>query len=133
MSIFLKRIVENERLRLRKKEKPTQHIVSTDVVDDIWARVFVTGSYAKVMIPKAIIPPQIGLSSGKRKNSRLPVITNFIAMQRWSTVWSVNNYPGQEAFRRPTLGNGAGRIQNIQGRMLITADIAKRDTADVPP
>ncbi len=113
MGILLKRIVEDKGLGLRKKEKPTQHIVSRDVVDDIWSRVLVTRSYPKVMIAKALILPQIGLSSGKRKNSRLPVITNFIANEGWATVRSVDHHPRQQALCDAALGNRTGRIQNI--------------------
>ncbi len=115
MGILLEGIVENEGLRLRKKKKPTQHIISTDVVDDIWARALVAGCYPKVMIAKAIILSQIGLSSGKRKNSRLPVITNFIAYKGWATVRSVDHHPRQQALCDAALRNRTGRIQNIHG------------------
>jgi len=69
LDVLLKRIVENERLCLREQQEPTQHIVSADVVDDVRPRVFVPGGYAKVMISKAGILPQVRLSSGKRKNA----------------------------------------------------------------
>jgi len=80
MGVFLKPIVENEGMGLRKKEKSTEHIVSTDVLNDVWPSALVSDGNAEVVIAKAVILSQVRLGSRKDKQAGLPVMTNFIAL-----------------------------------------------------
>ena len=80
MGVLVKRVVKNEGLRLRKKQEPTQHVVSAYVFDDVGTSSLIPGCNAEVMVAKTLILSQIGLSSRKGKQAGFPVITNFVGL-----------------------------------------------------
>ena len=67
MRVLFKRIIKNERLCFRKEKKPTQHIVSTKVFDDVGPSSLVSSRNAKMVVTKALIFSQVRLSACKGK------------------------------------------------------------------
>ncbi len=79
MGIILTDIIEDKRLSLGKEEDSTQHILSTPIVDEVWAGLVVSGGDAEMVIPETFILAQIGLGPRERKDAGLPVMAHLIA------------------------------------------------------
>ena len=114
MGILLKGVVENEGLCLCKQQKSTEHIISGDIINDVRPRPLVTRGYAEMMVAETMVLSQIRLGAGKSKQAGFSIMTNFIALQGWTTIRSVDNDTGEEAFGGSAMRYRTGRIQNIQ-------------------
>src|SRR3989454_12447409 len=69
----------------------------------------------------------VGAGSGEHKDAGLAVVADLIVDYGGPAVGPVHDDPRQDAFGRATRADGAGGVQDVDGGVLIAADVAKGD------
>ena len=126
-------IIRQQRATMIKQQHAAQHVTVALIADDIWTSPLISNGNAKMMIIKAPVVRHTRLRPGKHKNPRLSIAPDFITGEGRPTFRAIQHDTGQNPFHRATVGNHAGAIQNVDGRMLIAPHITKCDSGNSPP
>lgn len=130
MLIIAADVVDQQSLSMMKEQHTAEHIGLTVVADDFRMAAWIANRNSEVVILDATIVRHSRTRAREHENARFTVATDFIVAKCRLTLRAIQYDAGKNAFHRPALRNEAAGIQDVDGRMLITADIPKRDAGD---
>lgn len=121
-------IVEQQPSGLREKQDAAEHVPFTDISDEFRLARLVTNRDPKVMILKTLIGHHAWLGAREHKDPGFSIEADFVLRKDDAALRAVQQDARQHAFPRPAIADDTGGIQSIDGSMLITAHVPKRDT-----
>jgi hypothetical protein len=128
--IVTARIVDEERFRMMKEKNPAQHILPTLVSHELRMAPRVSHRNAKMVVRATDIIGDSRLCTSKHENPGFPVATDVVLDKCWPRLWAINHHARQNTLRGTALCHRTGGVEEVHRRVLIAANIAKRDAGD---
>jgi hypothetical protein len=130
MLIFAAYIVDEERLCVMKEENAAQHIFSALVPDELRMAPGIPHRNTEMVIASAKIIGNPRLCPCKYENPRFAIATDFVFNKCQPRLRPVYHDAGQNTLCGTALCHDTSTIEQVHRRMLIAADVSKRDAGD---
>jgi hypothetical protein len=128
--ILAARIVDEERFCVMKEENSAQHILPAPVPDELRMAPRIPHRNTEMVVAPADIVGDPRLCSGKHKNPRFAVATDFVLDKCRPRLRAINYDAGQNTLSGTALCHRTRAIEQIHRGILIASDVSKRDAGD---